>query len=227
MSKVLVCAATRTEADAARAGIKLAGLESKFETLPVGIGPEKAAESLKRRLDAGSHPSLIVSTGFAGSWSEELDIGAWIGAPVISNELGDHVPTQNVPTGATRVSLCSVSEIFSEPLQALVQPLKVQGLPVAVDMESFAIVQVAQNHAIDASVLRYITDSPAHPLPAFVRHFTDAVVRKDVLQRTLSIYAGGRSLMGHPASLGKFLKASLGWRSELIKGWERFSKTLV
>src|SRR5271170_8068587 len=142
MAKILVCGATRTEAEACRQGIRQAGLDSQFEILHCGIGPAEAAESLKARLQSGSKPSLIVSSGFAGSWSAELDIGTWISAGTLTNDLKDSIQGLKLIPGATPSHLISVPEILETPPKELTQGLL--ELPIAVDMESFALARVAQ-----------------------------------------------------------------------------------
>lgn len=225
MSRILVCGATHTEAEACRQGIQKARLESRYEILHCGIGPAEAAEALKSRLKAGPKPDLIVSSGFAGSWSSELDIGAWVSACSLSNELKDSIQGLKPVPGATQVHLISVPEILENAPRELVQGLS--DLPTAVDMESFALGLVAQSAGIDFRVLRYVTDSPRHPLPAFVRHFTDVAVRKDLSSRMGSLLKGARALISGPNEVASFMKQGVHWRSELISGWARFASSIL
>jgi nucleoside phosphorylase len=223
--RILICGATRTEAEACRQGIKLAKLENRFEILTTGIGPAEAAESLKERLRSGARPDLIISSGFAGSWSSSLDVGTWISATSISNELKDSILGLTPITAAVEAHLISVPEIFETPPKELSQgiPGLAKDLPTAVDMESFSLAWIAQAAGIDFRVVRYVTDSPKHPLPAFVRHFTDVAVRKEPLQRMGSLLRGSRALLSGPGQVASFMKHGVWWRSELISGWARFA----
>ena len=225
MAKILVCGATRTETEACRQGIRQAGLEDRFEILRCGIGQASAAESLKARLNSGSRPSLIVSSGFAGSWSANLDTGSWISAGSLSNDLKDTIQGLKLIPGATPAHLISVPEILESPPKELIQGLT-ESL-IGVDMESFALALVARRAGIEFRVLRYVTDSPKHPLPAFVRHFTDVAVRKDLSSRMGSLLKGSRALITGPAEVATFMKHGIHWRSELISGWARFAASIL
>ena len=225
MAKILVCGATRTEAEACRQGIVKSGLENRFEILQSGIGQASAAESLKARLQSGPKPSLIVSSGFAGSWSRDLDTGTWISASWLSNDLKDSIQGLKLIAAATPTHLISVPEILETPPKELLQGLS--ELPVAVDMESFALALVARAAGVEFRVLRYVTDSPKHPLPAFVRHFTDVAVRKDLSSRMGALLKGSRALISGPAEVATFMKHGVRWRSELINGWARFASSFL
>src|SRR5690348_4232683 len=75
---ILLCAATSVEARACESGVRAAGA-SRFEVLKTGMGGSAATKALETRLKSTAHarPKLIVSTGFAGSWSPELSFASW------------------------------------------------------------------------------------------------------------------------------------------------------
>ncbi len=227
-TKILVCGATRTEAEACRQGVKQAKLEGFFEILTTGIGPAEAAEALKKRLKSGAQPELIISSGFAGSWSLTLDTGTWLTATSVSNELKDSILGLTPIRGAREAHLISVPEIFETAPKDLSQGIAglPKELPIAVDMETFSLALIAQSAGVDFRVLRYVTDSPQHPLPAFVRHFTDVAVRRELSQRMGSLLRGSRALISDPAQVASFVKHGVRWRSELVQGWAKFAREL-
>lgn len=224
MSKILVCAATSTEANACESGIRKAGASSRFEMLKTGIGPASAAESLKRRLTKGAKPSVIVSSGFAGSWSESLDVGTWISSQTVLNELGDPLGNLKIIPETTESILFSVSEILKHPPQDLIAVVSTFNLPITVDMESFALAQVAQKADIGFSVLRFISDSPRHPLPKYVRQFTGVAIHESPAEKVSALFQGVRSLVqDSPADIVQFLRNGYQWRAQLVQGWSRFA----
>src|SRR5262249_25453390 len=87
-SLILVCAATSVEAKACRQGIKKSGQSDRYEILQVGMGMAHAKRTLEKRLMGSQlpRPTLVVSTGFAGSLSLSLPVGTWIYGKSIETE---------------------------------------------------------------------------------------------------------------------------------------------
>lgn len=226
MAKILICAATKTEANACKKGIAAAGLANRFEILRTGIGPAEAAETLKSRLQTAPKPIRILSGGFAGSWSTEIERGDWITCGGVANELGDWISLQPIE-GARVTTICSVAEILDLAPAPLLQKLADRGWPVTVDMETFALAQVAQNHEIPLSVLRYVTDSPRHPLPLFVKHFTNVATRKDLRGKSGALILGVEALALGPSRVPELLKNGVQWNRALSDGWAKKASSLL
>ena len=236
MPKIWVCAATRSESEGARLGVRRSGLEGWFEFLRTGMGPARAARSLIARLAATeprNRPDKIISTGFAGSWSPALRVGEWIEALAICDESEN--PIEPVPESglAQPALLCSVGTIHAAPMRALLE--KIQGtskigLPVAVDMESFGLARIARESGIAFSVIRYVTDSADRPLPDFIRHTTRALAPEaedHVPDRMRAAANGALSLLRQPSDVAALLRDGFRWRRELIEGWARFAERLT
>jgi hypothetical protein len=129
--------------------------------------------------------------------------------------------------GVLPTTVCSVSEIYEKPPRMLLDQLKETEFPIAVDMESFALAEVALRANIPFGVLRYITDSPKQSLPSFVRHFTDVATGKSSAQRVGALFNGARALLGEAGEIAPFLKNGNQWRQELVSGWARFAKSYL
>jgi nucleoside phosphorylase len=243
MSKFLVCAATRTETEAVRAGIRNAGLrnpglEERFDILKTGIGPVNAAMRVREHLHStrgtGQKYQGIISTGFSGSWSAQLGVGSWIHSSKVVNEQGDELESlgeiKRVFPQTHPSAVVSTDEILEAPPAPLLDQLSRRygaGIPIAVDMESFALAGEAQEYEIPFMILRYITDSPEQPLPSFVREFTEVATHADPSLKIRSLFKGTRSLMSQPAKVAQLLRSGSAWRSDLAEGWERFALELV
>ena len=178
MGLVLVCAATRAEHDACARGLASSGRRD-HELLLTGVGPARAAQSLARRLGEGSRPELVISTGFAGSLDEALDVGTWVTAARIGewrDATRTLVPIDDVvlvegPRSLVRCDVVSSSALITPARDA--SPRRAR--PLVVDMESAALAREAGRSGVAIAVVRMISDSPAHPLPAFLSSVTAAM----------------------------------------------------
>ncbi len=209
---ILVCAATRTEATAC-------GAAADVEVLRTGVGPERAAAALRRRLARGLRPTLVVSSGFAGELSGPLPLhGCVTATAVLRLEAGRAVPIPLEP-GALRVvpGVLRCAVLSAAGVTRTMPP----GLPpaTAVDMESAALAEVAGWAGIPFAVLRVITDTAAAPFPAFVGDLAGAMASRAAGARlrmaTRALAAGVRS----PGAVLSLVRSSLASRRALSAAW--------
>jgi hypothetical protein len=218
---VLVCAATRAEADACRRGIAAAG-RLAHEVLVTGVGPRRAAQSLGARLARGAHPALVVSSGFAGALSPTLGVSSWITGIRLSEWSGVvRVPVEGValvegPAGLVRC------EVLSSSALALASTTTPDDLaPLAVDMESAALARAAGRNGIAFAVVRMISDTPTHPLPAFLLPVAAALSATTLASR---LAFTGWALCGaaaNPRGVVRLVRESSAWLRDLEEGWRR------
>jgi adenosylhomocysteine nucleosidase len=208
---ILICAATRTEATACPGGPGL-------EVLRTGVGPERAAAALRRRLARGVRPALVVSSGFAGALPGPLPLHGCITATeLLRLEAGRVVPVALAP-GALRVlpgaARCAVLSAVAVTRAAPPCPSA-----TAVDMESAALAEVAAGAGIPFAVLRVISDTAAAPFPAFVADLAAAMASGAPGERlraaTRAVAAGVRS----PGAVLSLVRSSLASRRALAAAW--------
>ncbi len=250
--RALVCAATLPEARAVERGIRgVVGSTLAFEVLRTGMGLRAARRTLERELfcrstDSAPHgssmPDLIISTGFAGTLDAQMVPGSWV--------LGDHVllwlnpPRPGIsviaPGGTVAVDWLKPaadalgargSTVLSSPLLVAYDPTlnevmsRRQG-PVAVDMESAALAEVARRYGVPFAVLRLVTDTPDQPLPGFVYGFANALsfdARLTVAARARHAARGAVAVATRPQDLIRFVQASMDWGKTLESGWRRIA----
>jgi hypothetical protein len=218
--KILVCAATPVEALACERGIEKSG-DSRFEILQTGMGMENARQALRTRLYKGK-PDLVISSGFAGIWSGEFEIGDWIGASEIWSRVDSKfskIPCALKPSAASVSGpLVSVDEIGKIPTSNL--PAELTATRVAVDMESAGLAQICLENELQLTVFRMVTDTPAHPLPEFVSTWTSAFQTPKWEDK---FKFGSKGLIEAAQNFGtvkKFLVDGRQWALDLQQGWQ-------
>jgi hypothetical protein len=217
-----VCAATRTEANACRDGIRLAGLAGEFEILETGIGGTYATEALSNRIKHGACPRMIVSSGFAGTWSDQVEVGAWVsaGSSLWLEEKDGfssitpsliHLPKVDLPLLPTHwVTLRRLG--VSRPSDFFLGPTEI----VTVDMESAALARVAVAHMIPFLALRLVTDTPSQKLPDFLKYFTSGWAGEGRKHH----WRGTLALLRRPKEAWEFVQAARTWVTLLAEGWK-------
>jgi nucleoside phosphorylase len=207
---ILLCAATSIEARACRAGTSNAA--QPIEVLKTGMGLKNAEDALRIRLQNGAsqpRPSLIVSTGFAGSWSPRYRVGDWVVGKTVAYE-NRWAPLDLNPA---REILPSQETLPRGDFRTLLEPA-IGNAEVLVDMESFSWAKVAHEFQIPFLILRMISDSPSHPLPKTIQHLA-----------TGSFGRGMMSLPSEPRALMKFVARGARLPGLLKQGWISFSST--
>jgi len=229
----LVCAATRAEHDACRRGILASGAgaaPSAYEMLLTGVGPLRAARSLAERLARGDLPDLVVSSGFAGALSPELALSSWItgarirewnGKTSVAVEL-EGIALVCAP-GLMRCDVLSSSTVMSaEMTSGAVEPSR--SAPLVADMESAALAREACRRGVRFGIARLISDTPAHPLPAFVSPFAAALAAPRGSSRLVAAGRGLFAAAGDPRAVVRFVEESSAWLRALEDGWKRLGK---
>jgi len=213
---ILVCAATRTEAAACRAGIAEANVTG-FEVLATGVGPERAAATLRRRLARGA--TLVVSSGFAGALSDALPPLSWITASALHRIVAGRVEPVSLAGGTLRIAdgITACQLVTADRVRSGAASL-LPGL-AAVDMESAALAEISAAAGIPFLVLRLVTDTPSRPYPEFVRGIAAALGAGAPSERAVH---GARALAGvalSPMDALAFLRDTSLWRARLRSGW--------
>jgi Phosphorylase superfamily len=219
--RLLVAAATRTESKACREGIRQAGLENHFEILTTGVGARKAVASLRARIMKLPRPLAVVSSGFAGTWSDAVEMGAWVSASsaLWLEKNGKFLPVESKPFS-----------LQASPLPVRVTPwVTLQALgwerpsdfflessePVTVDMETAALAAVAKDASVPFLALRMVTDGPSQKLPQFLKHFTLGLSGEGAWNHV----KGTLGVLRNPKNAWNFVGAARQWAVNLEKGW--------
>lgn len=219
---VLLCTATGFEARACLQGVSLGvgDAEPVFEILRTGVGPEEAARALKARLaDRKECPALVISTGFAGSLQSDLAVGAWVLAHE-TRRLGC-AGTQLDPLlgEILRATLLpwQTACFLSSPAVATREGYRLLGaLAEVVDMESWALREIAASAGIPFQALRMITDSPGQPLP-----------------EAIGAWSNGRAVEGFkhvarsPVEFARFVARASQFPRALSDGWREIARAWV
>jgi nucleoside phosphorylase len=221
---ILVCAATGTEAAACRAGIADAGAAG-YEVLTTGVGPERAAAALRRRLaSAGTSPSLVVSSGFAGALTEGVDPLAWVTASALYQRTGDGALAAVDGVGLRVVpDALACAFVTSRAVESGGSGAALRGAclppPCCVDMESAALARVCSSRAVAFAVLRLVTDAPAKPLAAVASPLAAALAADGIAARVRHALRAAGTAVREPRAAAGFLRDTAVWRERLRGGW--------
>jgi nucleoside phosphorylase len=222
---ILVCAATSFEARACHRGVARAGKgKALIEVLRTGMGSDRAARALRERLERGSAPAWIVSSGFAGSRRADLGLGSWIIGTRVGDAIGDALDLSTEPfpswletagMNPRPASLHMVSEVVTSEEGAAGD---------AVDMESFCLARIAREFGARFLVLRLISDTPAQPIPQAIREFSSLGLHPRSLRGAAAgLLAGARE----PRQLARFVGRTLPLTRELERAWERIAHAVM
>lgn len=192
-----------------------------------GVGAVRAARSLEARLAEAPLPDLVVSSGFAGALSTALPLGAWVTAVHVAEWNGvERVLISNVelapPTpGLVPCDVVSMSQLASSELAGanLVASGADGGPPLVVDMESAALAHEAARHGVPFAVVRLISDTPAHPLPAFLSPVTSALAATSAASRLAFAARGLRAALADPRGVVHLVRDGASWLRALEDGW--------
>jgi nucleoside phosphorylase len=222
--RILICAATATEAKACEKGIKDAGLLDRFEIFQTGVGLTRAHQKLSQRLALGQKPLLVVSSGFAGTLSDSVLAESWVTASqVLLEETGKAVGTQQIEfeqaRGCRFISGTGIIRKKHSGDARTQSDVQDTALPIAVDMESAAIAELAERYQVPFMALRYVTDTPREPLPMFVSAFASAMASESKVSAIKLGALGLRDALSDPKNLAQFVIRGSRWATGLRKGW--------
>lgn len=133
-----------------------------FDRLVTGPGKLMAGVGLARALDAAAYEEILV-VGTAGAVDDDLPAGVYeVGAAIqhdvqdLDGVVGQHVSLPaRVETGREGLTIAT-GDIFVDDAEAVA---RIRGLGgVLVDMETFALIWVAQQFGVPIRVLRVVSD---------------------------------------------------------------------
>lgn len=233
--KILICGASSTETKACAQGVKQSGYAADFEILQTGVGFERCSQALQQRLAIGPRPDLIISSGLAGAISADLPLHTWVMAqavysidPLSDNEL-NAIPLTRLRHSIKGVRGCnfisSPELTFQDSKRASVY--RQIPTPVAVDMESAILAEIAQDSGIDFMVLRLISDTPNDPLPSFVSKIAAAMAEQKIGMRLAYSLEGAREAVRDPRGVLRMVKDGRQWSILLRDGWRNHAAVLA
>ena len=165
-----------------------------------GVGRDAATKAVRAIIDA-HRPDLVISTGFAGGLDERLRRGDIVIASDVVLESGESLSfdLQQDPSPLTVSSdvhldrLLTVDRLISDPADK--RRLRESSRAVAVDMETFAVVQACREANQPVLALRIISDAVDDRLPREVSRL--------LAQKTLAGKLGALTgaLMQRPSSV--------------------------
>jgi Phosphorylase superfamily len=226
---VLVCAATRSELGACARGVGASGVASTaFEMLRTGVGPAHAARALGDRLARDPRPGLVVSSGLAGALDAGIPVGTWVTATRVAEWRAGALAEVDVLLrepldGALRCHVVSSGHLYEAGDRRGLAGL---GSPAAVDMESAALAREASKRGIPFMILRLVSDTPDHPLPAFLSPFAAAMAATDTRSTLAHAARGVGSALVDPRGIARLLRDGAAWTRDIAQGWERFARLL-
>ena len=223
--RVVVCAATETEAAACRRGVAASGIDG-VSVLRTGVGPERAARALARRLAGASPPPLVVSAGFAGAIGGDVAVGEVVTARAVY----ESAPPRHRPVALPRAALRALPG--ARPVDvvsagAVVARAAPERAPAVVDMETAALAEAAAAAGAPFAVLRVVTDTPAAPLPAVARAAGAALAARGVLRRAALAAGVMREAARAPGEALALARASRGWARALEAALRAHAAALV
>jgi adenosylhomocysteine nucleosidase len=129
-----------------------------------GVGREAAARAA-RRLILGHRPQLVVSAGFAGGLAPDLARGslvraAWVTLPDRSKQLR---LARTAPANGRDLTIVTTDRVLMTPEEKA--DLRTVSGADAVDMETFAVAEVAAAEGLACGSLRVISDDAGQTLP--------------------------------------------------------------
>lgn len=190
-----------------------------------GVGPTRAARSLAERLARADLPDLIVSSGFAGALSPTLALSAWITGVRVGEWNGlTRVPVDGValaegPPGLARCEVLSSTALLSQASFAAPGG----SWPLVIDMESAALAREASRHRVKFAVVRMISDTPAHPLPAFLSPLASALSATTTSSRLTFAGRALRGALANPRGMHRLVSESAIWLRDLEEGWRKLA----
>jgi hypothetical protein len=189
-----------------------------FEILRTGIGAKNAERTLAARLDDPSRPfpALVISTGFAGSAVPDIRVGDWIVG--VSVEIEDGRPIGCTAPWPANPSTVKSGRVFT----ARAVTNHPAASADAVDMESYALAEVADRRQAPFAILRAISDSVEDPLPEFLPTLTAIATAEHLGEKVRFALKGLRQLGARPGDLARLKVRAAALRRLLEDGWSRW-----
>jgi adenosylhomocysteine nucleosidase len=164
------------------------------------------ASCLDERAEAFAATDLVIAAGACGALTPALAAGALVVPEVVVAPGGDRLVT-DVVAGLTRAGTLLTSDDVVETAEMKAR-LWLETGAVAVDMESATIVRWARGRGVRAAVVRGVSDTAGHGVPADLA----AVVASD---GRVSTTRAARTILARPAALGQALALRRGTTTAL------------
>ncbi len=162
-----------------------------------GVGETECRRRITPLLDS-QRPDRLVSSGFAGSVSDELEVGDLVIARNHSNPKLAEIAARSLRGRVLIKNLWTTQSIVDDAYER--RQLAARHDAAAIDMETAVIAAECAVRSIPFLSLRVISDSPRHPFPA------PSTVLFDVARQRTPIFTLAAYLARHPASLSLLLK---------------------
>lgn len=178
-----------------------------------GIGREKALHAAQSLLDAGA--TALLSWGTAGALDPALGAGTLVLPQQVIGADHSVFPVnsawRNRLQGRVAGHVATSSGFLLESLSVITHLSQKQALAkragaAAVDMESAAVAQVAQQAGVPFVAIRVIADQAITAVPSSALSAVDAYGRLQVLRLVIS-------LLAHPAELPALITLGRGFRA--------------
>ncbi len=245
--RILICAATFAEASACKKGLKRSKQnnldQNTYSVLTTGMGIEAASNVLYQYLKSNAKPDLVISTGFAGTYSLDLSIGDWVWGdavylwknPAASPELELIWSKADIPGFSASALNPRSGIVVTAPVVINYANIEkpespIYGSPIVVDMESAGLANICKQRGVPFAVLRIITDTPSTPFPDFVGLFATALFPEEkesaaYSKRFFTLTKAMTSVAKSPTSVPKFIMSSRTWVKWLESGWFNLSNS--
>lgn len=148
------------------------------------------ASALEARAAHFQPPRLVISAGACGALAPALAEGALVIPDAVVDEDGARVATSALPGSEARGTLVTVARVVTSAADKARLWMATRAL--ACDMESLPIVRWAQARGAAAAVVRGVSDTAAHGVPADLA----AVVADDGRVRTMAAVRAALSRRG-------------------------------
>jgi adenosylhomocysteine nucleosidase len=204
---------------------------AQVDFVVTGMGAENARRVANAMME-GSY-AICVASGFAGALKHEHAIGSILvaegvqqieGAKTVQSSRNLVVEAQR--DGAFRAKLFLTS---NSVVRTAAEKAKLAPFADAVDMESFAILSCAHEHALAAVAIRVISDTTKRDMPIFLDAVVDEMGRikigglvRNVVSHPIQLPALirlGRDSRTAAQALAHFLEAYIKKLSFLTHGW--------
>lgn len=166
-----------------------------IEIFLTGIGVENARRSLRRRLENGPRPALIVSTGLAGGLASDLKSGDIVFAERAFEGTLDHPFANAVRRFRSGRFYCAHHVLDAHEKHRI----HAESSADVVEMESAAVEEVAREFGLDALFVRVVLDPVDQELPLDFNAVSDSQMRVRV-ERILP------KLIARPSRIPKLLQ---------------------
>jgi uridine phosphorylase len=195
---IAVTFALRAESSAFVAKLRTAPTADETVVVHTGVGRDRCQARIEEFLKA-SPPKLLISSGFAGAVSEQLQTGDLI----IGREFSDPqllaLAAQVLGHDARVVNLVTTDSIANSAAQ---RNELARTNADAVDMETEIIANACRSRNIPVLSLRAISDSVAQPLPL------PPAVLFDLTKQKTNLIKLGSYLLVHPSAVLRLLRFS-------------------